>query len=548
MKTSDLLVKALENEGVEYIFGVPGEENLDFLESLRLSKQIKLILTRHEQAAAFMASTYGRLTGNPGVCLSTLGPGATNFVTGAAYAQLGAMPIIMISGQKPIYHSKQGRFQIVDVVGLMQPLTKLSRQIAHGNNIPSTVREAFRLAATERPGAVYLELPEDVAAMETDETEVFQHSQRIYATAEDSVLDLAAEKIKAAKFPLILIGAGANRKRARDAIRHFLEATGLYAFSTQMGAGVVDGRYERFLGVAALSSGDYVHCAIDRSDLIINIGHDVVEKPPFFMEHGGKEVIHFNYLPAEVDSVYFPQLEVVGAIAESMKRLEERIGSCHDRDFSFAARVRADALKHIHEKNTISTFPVIPQRFVADVRAAMPSEGIVTLDNGIYKVWFARNYPVHESNTLLLDNALATMGAGLPSAIAAKMVQPEVPVLSVCGDGGFMMNSQEVETAVRLGLDLTILVLRDNAYGMIKWKQAGMGFPNWGLDYGNPDFVKYAESYGAYGVRVEKTEDLLPILKDCIARKGVNLIELPVDYSENERVLIEELASKTCLL
>lgn len=548
MKTSDLFIKALENEGVEYIFGVPGEENLDFLESLRQSKSIKLVLTRHEQGAAFMAATYGRLTGRPGICLSTLGPGATNFVTGAAYAQLGAMPMIMISGQKPIYHSKQGRFQILDVVGMMHPITKLSRQIAHGNNVPSLVREAVRIAATERPGAVYLELPEDVAAMEADQTNLFSRSTRKYATAEDSVLDEAAEKIKAAKMPLVCIGAGANRKHARGAIRDFLKKTGLYSLSTQMGAGVVDARNEKFLGVAALSDKDYVHCAIDRSDLIIIIGHDVIEKPPFFMEHGGKEVIHLNYSPAEVDPVYFPQLEIVGSIEGSVNRLAERIGNFESPDCKFFERVRTDASAHIHEKDENPGFPVIPQRFVADVRKAMPSDGIVTLDNGIYKVWFARNYPVHEPNTLLLDNALATMGAGLPSGMGAKIVNPDVPVLAVCGDGGFMMNSQEMETAVRLGLDLTVLVLRDNAYGMIKWKQTGMGFQNWGLDYGNPDFVKYAESYGAYGVRVEKTEDFLPILQDCLARKGVNLIELPVDYSENERVLIQELEKKTCLL
>lgn len=548
MKASDLFIKALENEGVEYIFGVPGEENLDFLESLRKSKSIKLVLARHEQAAGFMAATYGRLTGRPGVCLSTLGPGATNFVTAAAYAQLGAMPMIMISGQKPIYHSKQGHFQIVDVVGLMRPLTKLSKQIIHGNNIASTVREAVRLSATERPGAVYLELPEDIAAMETEEVNLFNRSIRKYATAEDSVLNEAAKRIKSAKMPLVLIGASANRKQVRSAIREFLDKTGLYSFSTQMGAGVVDGRNERFLGVAALSDKDYVHCAIDRADLIINIGHDVIEKPPFFMEHGGKEVIHLNYFPAVVDPVYFPQLEVVGSIAESVRRLGDQVGAILTHDTEFFERVRTNVWEHIHEKDAVQDFPVIPQRFVADVRRAMPDDGIVTLDNGIYKVWFARNYPVHESNTLLLDNALATMGAGLPSAMAAKLIRPEVPVLAVCGDGGFMMNSQELETAVRLQLNLTVLILRDDAYGMIKWKQAGMGFQNWGLDYGNPDFVRYAESYGAYGVRVEKTEDFLPTLEECITRKGVNLIELPVDYSENERVLIEELAKKTCLL
>ena len=249
-----------------------------------------------------------------------------------------------------------------------------------------------------------------------------------------------------------------------------------------------------------------------------------------------------------MDPVYFPQLEVIGSIAESVRLIGDRVGAPVDYDTDFFERVRRDVWDHIHEKDDVPNFPVIPQRFVADVRKAMPSDGIVTLDNGMYKLWFARNYPVHESNTLLLDNALATMGAGLPSAIAAKLIRPEAQVLAVCGDGGFMMNSQEMETAVRPQLDLTVLVLRDDAYGMIKWKQASMHFKDWGLDYGNPDFVRYAECYGAYGIRVEKTEDLLPILQDCIARKGVNLIELSVDYSENERVLVEELEKKTCLL
>lgn len=548
MKASDLFIKALENEGVEYIFGVPGEENLDFLESLRQSNTIRLILTRHEQGAAFMAATYGRLTGRTGVCLSTLGPGATNFVTAAAYAQLGAMPLLMLSGQKPIKKSKQGRFQIVDVVELMRPLTKLSRQIVNANNIPSLVREAFRRAESERPGAVYLELPEDIAHEEAEHIELFTPSLRKYASADDMVLDAAVEKLRAARRPLVLIAAGANRKRARAPLEHFLDKSGLYFFTTQMGLGVVDEAHPHYLGCAALSDKDYVHCAIERADLILNVGHDVVEKPPFFMEHGGKEVIHLNFFPAEVDAVYFPQIEVVGDIAVSLQKLSERVEPSPSWDFDYFQRARDGAAEHIHSKDDDPGFPLIPQRFVADVRKAMPNDGIVCLDNGIYKVWFARNYPVREPNTLLLDNALATMGAGLPSAMGAKIVHPECKVLAVCGDGGFMMNSQEMETAVRLGLDLVVLVLRDNAYGMIRWKQAGMGFADWGLEYGNPDFVAYANSYGAHGVRIEATDEFIPKLQDCLNSPGVHLIELPVDYSENERVLIQELENKTCLI
>ena len=547
MKASDLFIKALENEGVEYIFGVPGEENLDFLNSLKDSKTIKLVLTRHEQPAGFMAATYGRLTGKAGVCLSTLGPGATNFVTAAAYAQLGGMPMLMISGQKPIKKSKQGQFQIVDIVGMMRPLTKMSKQIVNGGNIPSLVREAFRVAQEERLGAVYLELPEDIAGEDAD-AHLFTPGQRIRPIASAAVIEQAAEKIRIAKMPLVLIGAAANRNRTCSAMAPFLDKTGLYWFNTQMGMGVSDERRKQFLGTAALSEKDYLHCAIDRADLILNIGHDVIEKPPFFMEEGGKEVIHMNYFSAKVDDVYFPQLEVVGDIATSVEMLTEALDPCKNWDFSYFERVKASIDEHIFSKNDIESFPMIPQRIVSDVRLAMPNDGIVTLDNGIYKVWFARNYPAHEPNTLLLDNALATMGAGLPSGMGAKIVHPDKKVLAVCGDGGFMMNSQELETAVRLGLDLVVLILRDNAYGMIKWKQVGMGFEEWGLDYGNPDFVKYAEAYGARGIRIENTENFLPILTEALDSKGVTVIELPVDYSENEKVLFEELAAKTCLL
>jgi acetolactate synthase-1/2/3 large subunit len=544
MKSSDLMVKALENEGVEYIFGIPGEENLDFLDSLRGSG-IQLVLTRHEQAAGFMAATYGRLTGKPGVCLSTLGPGATNFVTAAAYAQLGGMPMVMLAGQKPIRKSKQGRFQIVDVVGLMRPITKYSEQVVDGNNIPSMVRDAFRIAIEERPGAVYIELPEDIAAEESD-AELFDVVGHGRPDANQKAIDQAVGMIEAAQNPLLLIGAGANRKATGQALKEFVDKTGIYFFDTQLGKGVIDEQHEQFLGTAALSSHDFLHCAIDRADLIINVGHDVIEKPPFFMEKGGKKVIHVNFFAAHVDDVYFPQLNVVGDISRSVQGITEKISISKDRDFSWFVRVKNEVDSHLTKYFEDDRFPLLPQRLVSILRGQLAREDIVTLDNGVYKIWFARNYKCHEANTLLLDNALATMGAGLPSAMAAKLLNPDKKVVSVNGDGGFMMNSQELETAVRLNLDLVVIILNDGAYGMIKWKQEGMGFENFGLDYNNPDFVSYAESFGATGHRAESATDFQNILIESFDAGGVHVIDLPVDYSLNHSILNVLIMESSC--
>ncbi len=546
IKASDLFVQALEAEGVEEIFAVPGEENLDLVESLRTSS-IKLVLTRHEQGAAFMAATYGRLTGKPGVCMATLGPGATNFATPAAYAHLGGFPLSMITGQKPIKKSKQGQFQIVDVVALFDPICKMTKQIVHGNTIPALVREAFRVASEERPGAVLLELPEDIAE-ERCVTSVIEPHKRYYAVAGDAVIADAADLIKNAKMPLVLIGAGANRKEVRSAISGFINTTGIPFFVTQMGKGVVDERSDLFLGTAALSDGDYMHCAIDRADLVINFGHDVVEKPPFFMEPGGKKVIHVNYKSAQVDPVYFPQVEVVGDLAASVKKLQDAVGDNLEVDISYFKTIKAEVEKHLGEGVDDPRFPITPQRFVADTRKAMGDKDIIALDNGIYKIWYARNYKAYEPNTVLLDNALATMGAGLPSAMAAAFLYPDRRVMAICGDGGFMMNSQEIETAIRMKLNLVVMVLNDSSYGMIRWKQTAAGFEDWGLEFGNPDFVKYAESYGATGHRITATDDLVPTIEKAFTAGGVHLIDLPVDYSENQKVLIDELAEKACLL
>ncbi|MGS2739513.1 acetolactate synthase large subunit [Sinomicrobium sp. M5D2P17] len=549
MKASDLFIKALENEGVEFIFGLPGEENLDFLESVRKSEKIELVLTRHEQGAGFMAATYGRLTGKPGVCLSTLGPGATNLVTPAAYAQLGAMPLVIITGQKPIKKSKQGKFQIVDVVKMMHPLTKYTKQVTHSSHIPSMVREAFRLAQDERPGAVHIELPEDIAEEEVESSRIFEVVDFKIPYAGEDTIQQAADMIKKAGKPILLIGAGANRKRASMALTTFVDTIGIPFFNTQMGKGIIDERHPLYLGTAALSDYDFLHEAINGSDLIINVGHDTIEKPPFFMHIEDKrKVIHLNFFPAEIDEVYFPQLNVIGDIANSVSQLTENLKPfAKSWNTDFFLKIKDNVSTHLTKYGKDNRFPILPQRVVKIVRDTLPDDGIITLDNGMYKIWFSRNYPAYVQNSLLLDNALATMGAGLPSAMMAKKLNPDKKVISINGDGGFMMNSQELETAIRLQLDLVVIILNDNAYGMIQWKQQDEGFVKYGLDYGNPDFVKYAESFGAKGYRPASVEEFQQILENALNSKGVQLIDLPVDYSLNHEILnilIKKYSSK----
>jgi acetolactate synthase-1/2/3 large subunit len=539
-KGSDLLIAALKNEGVDRIYGIPGEENLDVVESIRRSG-IELILTRHEQAAAFMAATYGRLTGKPGVCLATLGPGALNFTTGAAYALLGAMPMIMITGQKGILSSRQARFQIVDVVNAMRPLTKLSRQIVSPGMIPTLVREAFRIAQEERPGPVHLELPEDIAAETCEDIPLVPPHPVELPLASAEALDRAARLILAAERPLLMLGAAASRPRSTSDLAQFVLRTRIPYFTTQMGKGTVPGGTELYMGTAALSERDYVHEAIERADLIVTIGHDTVEKPPFIMGRAGPKVVHVGYQPANVEQVYFPQAEVVGDIGPSLRLLADRLES-KLANAGALLPLREYILGRIAARATEDRFT--PQRLVHDIRQVIPPDGIVALDNGMYKIWFARNYRTRVANTLLLDNALATMGAGLPSAIVAAMLYPERRVMAVCGDGGFMMNSQEMATAVRLKLNLVVLVIDDGAYGMIRWKQAVDHFPDFGMTFNNPDFARFAEAFGAKGSRVDRIGDLIPTLERAFAEGGVQLIAVPIDYSENMRVLVNELRER----
>jgi len=547
-KASDLFIQCLEEEGVEYIFGVPGEENLDFLDSLSRSRKIRLILTRHEQGAGFMAATYGRHTGKTGVCLATLGPGATNLVTAAAYATLGGMPMLMITGQKPIKKSKQGRFQILDVVSMMQPITKYAHQMASSDNIPSRVREAFRIAEEEKPGASHIELPEDIADEHTDSAPLKRSLVR-RPTADVKSINQAVEALEKAKAPVLVIGAGANRKMTGKMLREFVEKTGIPFLTTQLGKGVIDERHPRFLGCAALSSGDFVHRAIEESDCIVNIGHDVIEKPPFFMVNDGRHanrcVIHVSTKTAEVDPVYFPHIEVIGDIANAIWQIKEAITPSQRWNADAMLAFREAEVEHTETLAADTRFPIFPPHLVREVRLAMPDDAIICLDNGVYKIWFARGYGAYLPNTVLLDNALASMGAGLPSAMMSAMLYPDRKIMAICGDGGFMMNSQEMETAVRLGLNLTVLILNDNSYGMIRWKQANMGFADWGLTYDNPDFVKYAESYGAKGHRVESAEHLVELLAHCRDTPGVHLIDCPVDYSENDHILNHEIKERS---
>jgi acetolactate synthase I/II/III large subunit len=545
MNGAELLVSALENEGVEQIFGIPGEENLDVVEALRHSS-IKLVLTRHEQAAAFMAATHGRLTGKAGVCLTTLGPGALNLTTGAAFAQLGAMPMVMITGQKGILSRKQAGFQVVDIVSTMRPLTKMAHQIVSPATIPSMVREAFRVAQQERPGPVHLELPEDIAAVEASGFPLVPLHPMTLPVAQHAALDRAATLILEAERPLIMLGAAASRPRLADDLSQFVKRLQIPFFNTQMGKGAVTGGSGLYMGTAALSERDHVHQAIDRADLIISIGHDTIEKPPFIMGPRGPKVLHVGYLPASVEEVYFPHAELIGDIGPSLALLADRLEGKLPRAGALLP-LRQQILARIGERAQESRYPLTPQRIVHDVRQIMPEDGIVCLDNGMYKIWFARNYRTRVANTLLLDNALATMGAGLPSAIMAAMLYPKRRVLAVCGDGGFMMNSQELETAVRVGVNLVVLILQDNAYGMIRWKQAADGFADFGMTFGNPDFITYAKAYGIQGGRVQSGDALAPTLEKAFAAGGLHLITVPIDYSENSRVLIEELRGDSFL-
>lgn len=546
MKASDLFVKCLEEEGVEYVFAVPGEENLDLLESLRTST-IKVILNRHEQAAAFMAATYGRLTGKVGVCMSTLGPGATNLVTGIAHAQLGGMPLLAITGQKGIRENYQANFQVLDIVKMMSPLTKRAVQIQGPKIIPKEIRAAFKVATTERQGACHIELPEDIAKEDANSFGP-QKSHPIRRAVPDlKGKKIASEMIRKAKNPILIVSSRAQRNLVKKVLRELCDSTNLYVIHTQLGKGVLPDDHKNSLYSFGIHKRDLVNCVVDKADLIVTIGYSPLEHPPsVWNKNLDKKILHIDFTPAENDTYYGPDFELIGDLSSSLRMLLEEL-SDYRYDGHYEAKIKAQLEKKLFvEKADDNSFPLRPRRIVSDCRKFLSREDILCLDNGIYKMWFSRHYPTYDIGTFLLDNALATMGAGLPSAMTAKLINPDKKVLAVCGDGGFMMNSQELETAVRLKLNIIVLILNDNAYGFIKWKQHNRGFDNFALDYSNPDFVKYAESYGAKGYKINKAEDLFPTLEEASKQQGPVLIECPIDYSENKDVWGKELDEFLC--
>lgn len=540
---AETIVETLEAHGVAYIFGVPGEENLTFLEALRSSQRkskIKFITTRHEQGAAFMAATFGRMTGKIGVALSTLGPGATNLMTGAAYAQLGGFPLLLITGQKPIRKSKQGKFQIVDVVGMMKPVTKFSTTITSGEKVIDTLKEVITLAESERPGAVHIELPEDIA-LEVSNENPATFSEAVYQKADEKNISEAVKTIENAKSPVIILGRGAGKAEVVAELQKFFTKTKIPFVSTQMGKGVIDETSDLSIGTTALSQGELVHQALRGADVIITIGHDVIEKPPIILTKENLpncEFIHINYSSSVAPNVYVPTLEVLGDLASSISVLTKKIQVNPDWDFTFFFKIRDGRKKALAKFSSSEDFPLRPERIISDIQKVLPKDGILTLDNGMYKLWIARNFPARLSFSVLLDNTLATMGAGLPSGMALKMLYPKRKVLVVAGDGGIMMNIAELETAVRLKLDLVVLILDDSGYGMISWKQKDMKLPNFALSFSNPDFVMLAKSFGAVGYKVEKTDDLAKILKESLNSKGVHIIACPISYEEANKALV----------
>ncbi|NVP18041.1 acetolactate synthase large subunit [Candidatus Gracilibacteria bacterium] len=537
MKASDLFVNVLIQRGVEVIYGVPGEENLDLVDSIRLSGKIELILTRNEQTAVFMAATYGRFTGKVGVALATLGPGATNMVTGVAYAQLGGFPVMVITGQKPIKKSKQGLFQIIDVVSMMKPITKYATTIVSASRIPYILTNAFNQAISERPGAVAIELPEDIAAeiVENPDLNIFPSKIR-RPVIDEKTLSILKGELEKAKSPIILIGAGANRKRITKYLSEFIKKYNIPFFASQMGKGVVDESLPQYLGTAALTSGDYIHDAIKKSDLILSIGYDPIEKPTHLVGQGGTKNIHINFYESNIDAVYSPYIEIVGDIGHTFWQLDSIKIDHSNWDFEEIYKIKSDyeqKIKQNIENENMGNGIMGPRKLVSDVREIMQKDDIVALDNGLYKVWFARNYICYEPNTLLLDNALASMGAGYSSGLEAKRIHREKNVVVVTGDGGLVMNLGDLETIVRLKLDLTIVVLNNNSYGMIKWKQVGASMPMWGLDFGNPDFVKLAESFGGIGYKVENKDDFKLVLEKANKEKGLKIIDLKFEYPQD---------------
>jgi len=546
MEAAELFVKCLEAEGVEYVFGLPGEENAHLMLALADSS-IRFVLTRHEQGAAFMADAYGRLAGKPGVCLSTLGPGATNLVTGVADGNMDRAPMIAITGQADSRRQHKESHQSMDVVGMFRPITKWATPVIHPDNVPEIVRKAFKLASQEKPGACHIELAEDIAKSPASGQPIRPRELR-RPVADEKAIDKAMALIRRAKQPIILAGNGAIRKRASFQLRLFAQATGINVLSTFMGKGCVDRHSPHCLFTIGLQAKDLVACAIDESDLVITLGYDMVEyHPRLWNARGAKIILHIDFLPAEVDDHYRVELEVVGDVADALRRLNERMQAEPVRfDVDRHRTVRDGMLADFAAHKSDDTKGLIrPQKVLWDVREAMGPSDILLSDVGAHKLWIARYYHCDEPNTCLIPNGFCSMGFALPGAIAAKLVHPRRRVLAVCGDGGFLMNVQELECATRLGTNIVAMIWEDGAYGMISWKQQNEFGRQTDLSFGNPDFVKLAESFGCKGIRVGRSIDLAPALHEAFTADRPCLIVIPIDYREN-RLLSDRLGNVPC--
>ena len=539
MKASDLLVRCLEEEGIEFIFGVPGEENADFMLSLESSEKIRFIMTRHEQGAAFMAEVYGRLTGNPAGALGTLGPGATNLITGVADANMDRAPMVVLTGQGSTDRLHKESHQIMDVVSMFRPVTKWATSILNPNTIPEIVRKAVRVARTEKPGAVHIELPEDVAA-ESARADIGPIVPRRFrrSVPDDKVVDQAFEALAAAKRPIILAGNGCIRRRASKQLRLLCEKTGIGVVSTFMAKGAVDMDADYCLYTVGLGAKDRVNRAIDDADLVIALGFDMVEyHPSIWNSSADKRIVHADFLAAEIDEHYLPETELIGDLAHTLWMLNERLDRHGIPEFELEAQrsVRATMQEDLAEyADDQARGAIKPQKALWDARAVMEPRGILLSDVGAHKMWIARHYHCHEPNTCLIPNGFCSMGFALPGAIAAALINPDRQVLGIAGDAGFLMNVQEMETARRLNVKLTMMIWEDNAYGLIAWKQQSHFGRHTDLSFGNPDWLKLAESFGWNGHHVADSEDLAAVLQTALDEDGPSLVVIPIDYREND--------------
>jgi acetolactate synthase-1/2/3 large subunit len=533
MKASDLIVECLENEGVRYIFGLPGEEILDTLDSL-LGAPITFVPTRHEQGAAFMADAYGRLTGRAGVCLSTLGPGATNLATGIADANLDRAPLVAITGQAGRDRVHKESHQRVDIVEHLRPLTKWNTRVETPAVIPEVIRKAFKLAEAEKPGACHIEVPEDVAGEALDGAPLSTERPR-RPSPDRQALQKAARLIEDASCPLIFAGNGVIRGRASKEMCELARGHGIPVAHTFMAKGTMPYDDELCLMSAGLQARDYISCGFDKADVIIAVGYDPVEyAPKFWNPDRKKPIIHIDFTPAEVDSFYQPAVEVVADVREALELLNGLVKG--QKDPAPYRTLRRFILEQLEEGAADDGFPLKPQRILRDIREQMSRDDILVSDVGTHKLWIARTYPAYEPNTVLISNGFAAMGFALPAAVSAKLVHPERKVVAVSGDGGFLMNCQELETARRLGLAIVNVIFRDGGYNLIQWKQQVQLGRESGVRFGNPDFVELARAFGAKGYRVDSARQLAPILSEALAQPGPAIVDVPVDYRENAKL------------